>query len=55
MNSLSDTPGAQSLETVAVEWSESEWFNIWLKLARGESPAPNAGAEAHAEPQPVAA
>jgi len=28
-------PPAQR-EVVPVDWTESEWFNVWLKLARHE-------------------
>jgi hypothetical protein len=34
MNETTSTPSCQSLD---IQWSELEWFGVWLKLARPEA------------------
>ena len=31
-----ETPAAREQNALAPDWTESEWFAEWLKLARGE-------------------
>ena len=50
-----EPPGETTRELVGkklnLEWIESEWFSVWLKLARGEQDSPKSEEESTPELQ----